>query len=288
MSVMKKKLGILLVLTLVFSIGFATPESVSAKTIKPKKMTLNATSKKLDINGSFTIKVKKVYPKKASKAVSYKSSNTGVVKVNSKGLIVARKQGTAKITVTSKKNKKLKKTVKVTVGSDYLLSKYSEKNDVKNKTFNKLIRIKGKGGAQSFLNCTFNNGIGCSAIGYNDAVVLGLENCRIAEGYYFNFTNTTKATKEELYLSPMLALEKSKIDTKCNSGSCMIMEDNPETAKISLNGVTYTKDDVTKFFNMNTFKLADYNEQSHNMLVVLRYYDKNSKEFVTTVAYSKL
>ena len=54
-----------------------------------------------------------VTPKKANKKVTYKSSNKKVVKVSSKGVVKAlKKSGSAKITVTSKQNKKKKATIK--------------------------------------------------------------------------------------------------------------------------------------------------------------------------------
>lgn len=59
-----------------------------------------------------------VTPKKASKKVSYKSSNKSAVSVSSKGVVKARKsKGSAKITVTSKQNKKKKATIKVKIGT---------------------------------------------------------------------------------------------------------------------------------------------------------------------------
>ena len=53
--------------------------------------------------------------KSANKKVTYKSSNTKVATVTSKGVIKGKKVGTAKITVTSKKNSKKKATVTVHV-----------------------------------------------------------------------------------------------------------------------------------------------------------------------------
>lgn len=59
-----------------------------------------------------------VTPKKASKKVTYKSSKKSVVSVSSKGVVKARKsKGSAKITVTSKQNKKKKATIKVKIGT---------------------------------------------------------------------------------------------------------------------------------------------------------------------------
>lgn len=64
-----------------------------------------------------TIKVK-VKPEKASKKVSYKSSNKKVLTVSAKGKVTAVKPGKATITVTSKTQKKFKAKIKFTV-KDY-------------------------------------------------------------------------------------------------------------------------------------------------------------------------
>ena len=64
--------------------------------------------------GQAQIKVKRITGVKNS-AVSYKSSNTSVAAVSSTGFVTPKKVGTATITVTSKANKKVKATYKVTV-----------------------------------------------------------------------------------------------------------------------------------------------------------------------------
>lgn len=64
-----------------------------------------------------------VYPETAkNKTLKYKSSNTKVVTVSSTGNLVAKKTGTAKITVKSKYNTKAAQTIIVTVvsNSDFL------------------------------------------------------------------------------------------------------------------------------------------------------------------------
>lgn len=89
--------------------------NTNAASKKPTKMTLNVSKKTVDVGGTYQIKVKSVSPSKASKSVTYKSSNTKIATISSKGIIKGKKEGTAKITVQSKKNKKLKKTVVITV-----------------------------------------------------------------------------------------------------------------------------------------------------------------------------
>lgn len=93
----------------------AVPTSVEAATKKPTKITVTATKKTMYVGEKYTLKVKNVSPAKASKTVTYKTSNKAVATVNAKGQIVAKKKGTVTITVTSKSNKKAKATCKVTV-----------------------------------------------------------------------------------------------------------------------------------------------------------------------------
>lgn len=82
---------------------------------KPKKITMNKKNVSLEVGKTFKLKVKKVKPKKASKAVTYKTNKKKVATVSKKGVIKAKSAGTATITVTSKKSKKLKVKVKVNV-----------------------------------------------------------------------------------------------------------------------------------------------------------------------------
>lgn len=114
-SKMRKVLPILLTLTLIItSVGFSTVH-VSAATKAPKKITLKVTSKTVDIKGKVTASVKSVSPAKASKAVTWKSSNKKIATVSSKGVVTGKKSGKVKITATSKKNKRVKKYVTITV-----------------------------------------------------------------------------------------------------------------------------------------------------------------------------
>ena len=105
----------ILVLCLTVALVLVMPQPVYAAGNKPTSMILNISQKTIDLNGTYQIKVKTVKPKKASKAVSYKTSNSKIASVSAKGVVKGKKEGTAKITVQSKANKKLKKTVKITV-----------------------------------------------------------------------------------------------------------------------------------------------------------------------------
>lgn len=123
MQKMRKKSSILLlwavVLTLVFSMSYAPGVEAAAKSNVKSVTVTNAASKKLTLvkGKSITLKVKvtSTNKKKASQKVTYKSSNTKVATVSSKGKITAKKKGTANITVTSQANAKKKVVIKVTV-----------------------------------------------------------------------------------------------------------------------------------------------------------------------------
>ena len=112
-----RKLSVLL---MVFAIVFTYSvvpmnQSFAASAKKPKKITVKADTKVVDIKGKATIKVTKVTPKGASTAVKYKSSKKKIATVSKKGVVTGKKKGTVKITVTSKKNKKAKKVIKIKV-----------------------------------------------------------------------------------------------------------------------------------------------------------------------------
>lgn len=90
--------------------GKAKVLSVKVTNVKKKKVTLK-------VGKSQKLKVKvKVKPNKGKyKKVSFKSSNKKIVKVNKKGKLTAVKAGNAKVTVTSRQNKKKKTVIRVTV-----------------------------------------------------------------------------------------------------------------------------------------------------------------------------
>lgn len=85
----------------------------------PTSLSVSASKTSLQIGETSTVKAT-VKPAKASvKKVTYSSSDTSVAAVSSKGVVTAKKAGTAKITVKAvsktKKNKTLSKTVTITV-----------------------------------------------------------------------------------------------------------------------------------------------------------------------------
>lgn len=70
---------------------------------------------KLKVTAPKKIEAGKKAKVKVNLPATFKTSNKNVATVNKKGIITAQKAGTVKITVTSKKNKAIKKTVKITV-----------------------------------------------------------------------------------------------------------------------------------------------------------------------------
>ncbi len=117
----KKLLSVLMALVLVLScvvLPAMADESNATETVS------NATPKKITITGKHEVKKgktitlkAKVYPSGASQKVTWKSSNTKVAKVSSKGVVTGVKAGTATITATSKAKTSIKKTWKITVTS---------------------------------------------------------------------------------------------------------------------------------------------------------------------------
>ena len=118
-----------LTLMLVVTTVLAVPQTALAAA-KPTKITLSAKKKTMSVGEKYTLKVKSVTPKNASKSVKFKTSNKKVATVSSKGQIVAKKKGTATITVTSKSNSKAKATCKITVKD--VIKKITVSNSVSN------------------------------------------------------------------------------------------------------------------------------------------------------------
>ena len=84
-------------------------------------ITLNSKKETIAVGKSVQLKVKAVKGLK-SKAVTWKSSNSKIAKVSSKGKVTGIKPGSTKITATSKSNKKVKATCKITVTKDAVQS----------------------------------------------------------------------------------------------------------------------------------------------------------------------
>lgn len=110
----RKRIVCLLMAVLVVSFFLSSADVQAAK--KPvKSITLSTKSKQMTVGDTFKLKVKSVSPKSSSKAVTWKSSNTKVVKITASGKVTAKKAGTATITAVSKKAKNVKAKCKIKV-----------------------------------------------------------------------------------------------------------------------------------------------------------------------------
>lgn len=94
--------------------------TVTSKSNKEQKKTITIKVKNQLVvttpeNSKATLYVGDTVKIKTNLSSKYKSSDTSVATVSSSGKVTAKKVGTAKITVTSKNNKKLKKTVTIIV-----------------------------------------------------------------------------------------------------------------------------------------------------------------------------
>jgi len=115
-----KMIVLTLLVAFAMTLGVNTTSQAASGSVKSVKITA-PTSKstysvnRKDANVTKQLKVTVKTKGKASKEVTYKSSNKSVVSVSSTGLLTFKKAGKATVTVTSKANKKKKDTVKITV-----------------------------------------------------------------------------------------------------------------------------------------------------------------------------
>ena len=109
-GVIKPKKAGTVIITVTSSDGITATCKVTVKAA-PGKITLS--KKQLTLKKGKTTKLKYTIPKKTYTTVTYKSSNSKVVKVDKNGVVKAVKKGKAVITVTTANGKKA--TCKVTV-----------------------------------------------------------------------------------------------------------------------------------------------------------------------------
>lgn len=123
---MKKSMKSIAVLLMALVIAFTavpllptTEVNASTKQSAKASITLKTNKGKLKVGKTTTIKIKKVTGLKSTSTKAsnfkFKSSNKKIATVSSSGKVTAKKVGKVKITVTSKKNSKIKAVYTLTV-----------------------------------------------------------------------------------------------------------------------------------------------------------------------------
>ena len=84
-----KLVAALIIIAMVITAIGITTTTADAAAKAPTKITLKATYLQVDVNGKTTVSVNKVTPAKASKDVTWSSSNPKVATVDDKGFITA-------------------------------------------------------------------------------------------------------------------------------------------------------------------------------------------------------
>ena len=110
----KRIISVMLSLCLVVA-GLNTVDVSAAAKKAPKKITLNASSATVYVNGTYTLYVKSVSPSNAEKAVKWTTSDKKIATITSKGVVKGIKAGKVTITATSTKSKKVVAKCKITV-----------------------------------------------------------------------------------------------------------------------------------------------------------------------------
>ena len=143
-----------LIMMLLISLLFGSAISAEAKTT----LTLGKTKTTIYVGYSEAITVKINGKKADAKKCTFKSSKTSVATVSSKGNIKAVKAGSSTVTVTLKSNKKIKKTVKVTVKKNTISTAYKSFNYAKGDSGElKTIKVNGKQAGGGTLNYKTSN-----------------------------------------------------------------------------------------------------------------------------------
>ena len=232
---MKKRISALFVLVMALALICGSIATVSAAT-KPTKMTLNVTKKTIYVGTTFKVKVSSVKPAKASKSVSFKTSDKAIATVSSSGVVTGKAEGKATITVTSKSNKKLKKKVTITVKDSTAstvgnMTGLTYKNDfeiVKDHS-DGFIFVKKGTVKKYFFNKTNGTMIVFEDTKFDDAAVLRIE-------------NTLKLGKDEVGAMPKFS--GGKIFECEGCGSCTAFEDasfNGQPIAVAKSSVTSGK-----------------------------------------------
>lgn len=97
------------------ALGLSTVSVNAAAKTKSITLKVDVPGNVIDVKGKAIVSVKSVKPAKASKKVTWKSSDKAIASVTAKGVVTGKKIGTVKITAISKVNKKVTKSVTIKV-----------------------------------------------------------------------------------------------------------------------------------------------------------------------------
>lgn len=257
---MKKRISALFVLVMALALICGSIATVSAAT-KPSKMTLNVTKKTIYVGTTFKVKVSSVKPAKASKSVTYKTSNKKVATVSSSGVVTGKAAGTATITVTSKSNKNLKKTVKFTVKN----SATSTVGNMTGLTYKSDFEIV-KDHSDGFIFAK-NGTVKKYFFNKTNSTMVVFENMKFDDSAVLRIENTLKLGKDEVGAMPKFSGGKVFECEGC--GSCTAFED------ASFNGTPYACDKSTVtagyFDDMNHEPIAE--PDKIDAIEIVQYWD---------------
>ncbi|MCH5264439.1 MAG: Ig-like domain-containing protein [Lachnospiraceae bacterium] len=114
-----KRRGIAVLLSVLLLVGtpgvLFVPENVQAKKVPPKKIILSQREKTLTVGDTYKISYEVKGKKKANKKVLFSSSRKKIASVSKKGVVKAKKAGTAVITLRAKAQKSIRNTITIKV-----------------------------------------------------------------------------------------------------------------------------------------------------------------------------
>lgn len=168
---------------------------------------------KLSVKYTKSIAVNTTMQIKPNMACTYKSGNTKIATVSSKGVVKGKKAGTVTITVTAKKNKKLKANLKVTVKNDVVITKGAKNNKVS-------LAVGKKATLKTNVPCTFSSSAKSIATVSSKGVVTAKASGKA--------TISVKAKKFKK--TRKVTVTVSKTASSGNSGNSNVPDSTTETA----------------------------------------------------------
>lgn len=245
---------------------------VMAAAKAPTKITLNCKSKTIAVGGSVTLKVKSVTPEKASKDVTWKTSNKKIATVTQKGVVKGKKAGEVTITAQSKANKKIKATCKITVSKiEKITLNYSSTSmSVGDKLTLKVKSVSPKGASKSVTWKTSNKKIatvtekGVVKAKKNGTVTItaqSKENAKVkatCKIKVYKATKTIKLSSKKSYTldeGKTLTLKAKVTSPKSGAAPITWSSQNKKIAKVTSAGkVTAVKEGTTKIIGQSGTK----------------------------------